>query len=82
MSRAFRPKPPPLAVGEILPAACDAHDLVRAFGKSLNTIYDWHHGGKLRRFELRKPMGSKRWSGRLVQEFLDGATLGALRQAS
>lgn len=82
MSRAFKPKPPPLAVGEILPAACDAHDLARAFGKSLNTIYDWHKSGKLRRFEFRKPMTSKRWSGRLVQTFLDEGAHSSLRQAS
>jgi hypothetical protein len=71
MTRVVNPKPPPLLTGETLPAACDAHDLARAFGKSLNTIYDWHKGGKLRRFEFGKPMGSKRWSGRKLQEFLD-----------
>ncbi len=69
-------------VGETLPAACDAHDLARAFGMSLNTIYDWHKGGKFRRLELRKPMGSKRWSGHLVQEFLSENRLSSLRQAS
>jgi hypothetical protein len=72
MSRVFKPKPPPLQVGETLPAALDAKDLARAFGMSLHAIYDWHKHGKIRRFELRKPMGPKRWSGRLVQEFLDG----------
>jgi len=82
MSRTFRPKPPPLLVGEVLPAACDAHNLVRAFGVSLNTIYDWKKAGKLRRFELGKPMGSKRWSGRLVQEFLDRGGAESLRRAS
>lgn len=82
MTRAFKPLPAPLTVGEILPAACDAHDLVRVFGKSLNTIYDWHHAGKLRRLELPKPMGSKRWSGRLVQEFLDRGGNAAMRIAS
>lgn len=82
MSRPFRPKLPALLVGEILPAALDAKDLARAFGKSLNTIYDWHRDGKLRRFELRKPMTSKRWSGKLVQVFLDEGAHSALRQAS
>lgn len=61
-----------LRVGETLPAACDAHDVARAFGRSLNTVYTWKKAGKLRRFELRKPMGSKQWSGRLLQEFVDG----------
>ncbi len=84
MSRAFKPKPPPMHVGDPLPAALDAHDLERIFGKSLKTIYDWHRDGRLRRFELRKPMTSKRWSGRLVQEFLDGggSALSAIRRAS
>jgi hypothetical protein len=83
MSRVFTPKPAPLPVGAILPAACDAHDLARVFGKSLNTIYDWHRDGRLRRFELRKPMTSRRWSGRLVQEFLDGGTgIAGLRRVS
>jgi hypothetical protein len=82
MSRTFAPKPPPFTVGEVLPAACDAHDLARVFGKSLNTIYDWHKDGRLRRFELRKPMTSKRWSGVLLQQFLDGggAVLPAFRK--
>jgi hypothetical protein len=66
------PRSDQVRVGEILPAACDARDLARAFGKSLQTIYDWHKAGKLRRFELGKPMTSKKWSGKLIQEFLDG----------
>jgi hypothetical protein len=82
VSRTFKPRPPPLLVGELLPAACDAKDLARAFGKSLNTIYDWHAAGKLRRFELRKPMTSKRWSGKLVQTFLDEGGHSAMRWAS
>jgi hypothetical protein len=61
-----------LRVGDELPAACDAHDLARAFGQSVSTIHRWAKGGKLRKFELRQPMGAKRWSGRKVQEFLDG----------
>lgn len=80
MSRAFKPKRPPLMVGDVLPAALDAKDLAHAFGKSLNTIYDWHRDGKLRRFELRKPMTSKRWSGKLVQLFLDEGAHHTLRQ--
>lgn len=72
MSRAFKPRPAPLAVGDILPAACDAHDVARAFGISLNTVYDWKKNGTLRKFELPKPYGSKRWSGRLILLDLDG----------
>lgn len=61
-----------MRVGETLPAVLDAHQVARAFGKSVKTIHGWHKAGKLRRFELRKPMGTKRWSGRLLQEFIDG----------
>lgn len=68
-----------LRVGDPLPAACDAHDLSDAFGVSLNTIYDWKKAGKLRKFELRQPMGAKHWSGRLVSEFLDGRTAAAAK---
>lgn len=60
-------------VGDPLPLALDAHDLAAIFGRSLNTIYDWKKAGKLRRFELRQPMGAKRWSGRLLQQHLDGS---------
>lgn len=63
--------PVALQVGETLDAALDAHQVARAFGKSSKTIHGWHKAGKLRRFELRKPMGTKRWSGRLLQEFLE-----------
>jgi len=63
-----------LRLGDPLPAALDAHDLARVFGKSLNTIYTWKKHGMLRRFELPKPMGSKKWSGRKVQDFLDGGS--------
>jgi hypothetical protein len=72
MTRPLRPKPAPIAVGDPLPAACDAHLVARVFGIALQTVYDWHKAGKLRKFELRQPMGAKRWSGRLLQEFLDG----------
>ena len=84
MSRVFKPKPPPLQVGETLPAAVDAKDLARAFGMSLHAIYDWHKTGKLRRFELRKPMGATRWSGALVLDFLHGGGSAptAIRRAS
>jgi hypothetical protein len=81
MTRVFKPKPPPVTVGEVLPAALDAHDLARVFGKSLKTIYGWRAAGKLRKFELRQPMGSKRWSGRLLQSFLEDSVFTSLRRA-
>lgn len=78
--RAFRPKPEPFKVGDVLPVACDAHVIQRVFNISRVTVHDWHHNGKLRRFELRKPMGAKRWSGRLLQAFLDGEGAPSSRQ--
>lgn len=60
-----------MKVGETLDAALDAHQVARAFGKSVKTIHGWHKAGKLRKFELRQPMGTKRWSGRKLQDFLD-----------
>lgn len=75
--------PPTLTVGEPLPAACDAHDLARAFGVTVNCIYNWNKAGKLRKFALRQPMGSRRWSGRRVIEFLDAeSSWSALRKVS
>jgi hypothetical protein len=60
-----------LLVGEPLPAACDAHDLARAFGVTVNCIYNWKKDGRLRKFDLRQPMGSRRWSGARVTAFLE-----------
>jgi hypothetical protein len=86
MKRRFAPKPAPMTLAELdaLPAALDAKDLARIFGTSLDTIYDYHHGGKLRRFQLAKPIGSRRWSGRLVRDFLngDGSPIAMLRTRS
>ena len=61
-----------LTVGDPLPALCDAHDLARLFGVSIPTIYRWADEGKLRRFEVRRPLGSKKWSGALLDEFRRG----------
>jgi hypothetical protein len=74
MKRQLRPKPAPFTVDtvETLPAACDAHDVGRVFNVSVKTVYGWHQSGRLRRFELAKPMGSRRWSGRLLQAFVNG----------
>jgi hypothetical protein len=72
--RNFKPKPAPLTLAELdaLPAALNVADLARVFGVSLPTIYGYHHSGKLRRFQLAKPIGTRRWSGRLLKEFLNG----------
>jgi hypothetical protein len=67
-------------VGEDLPMTLDAKDLARVFGVALNTIYEWKKAGKLRTFELARPMGAKHWSGRLLKDFLEGGgTLRAMR---
>jgi len=72
--RSFKTKPAPLTLAELdhLPAALDAHDLAKVFGVGLATVYGYHYAGKLRRFQLAKPIGSRRWSGRLLREFLSG----------
>lgn len=73
----------PFQVGDPLPVALDAHDLARVFGRSVKTVHGWHKAGKLRRFDLPKPIGSKRWSGRKLQEFLDGGgTLSVMRKSA
>jgi hypothetical protein len=84
MPRIFRPKPAPFRVGEPLPQACNAHDLTRVFGRSLGTIYDWERDGKLRRFELHRPLGTRKWSGKLLQKYVDGgaAALSLLRKSA
>jgi len=60
-------------VGDQLGALLDAHDLARIFDCSLQTIYTWSKQGALRRFELRRPIGAKRWSGKLVQDYAAGS---------
>jgi predicted site-specific integrase-resolvase len=74
MSRSQKLRPAPLTLAELdtLPVALNVADLARIFGVSLPTIYGYHHSGKLRRFQLAKPIGTRRWSGRLVKEFLNG----------
>jgi hypothetical protein len=71
-------EPREFRLGDPLPAAVDAHMLARIFGKSIPTIHRWAKNGKLRRFELRNPVDEHRWSGRLLQAYLDGggASLG------
>jgi transposase len=73
--RALKPKPAPLTAAEIdqIPAALDNRELARCFGRSVSTIYDWERDGRLRQFALRRPMTSKKWSGRLVADFLRGS---------
>lgn len=73
-ARQFRPKPAPLTLAELdqLSPALTAKDLARIFQVAIGTIYGYHHRGLLRRFQLSKPIGARRWSGRLVRDFLNG----------
>jgi len=75
MKRQFRPKPPAMTVEELarLPAALSVRDLARIFQVSPGAIYGYHYAGRLRRFQLAKPIGARRWSGTLVRDFLQGA---------
>jgi hypothetical protein len=73
MKRQFRPKPAPRTIDDPpLPVALTARDISRIFGISLGSVYTWDRNGLLRRFALSKPMGAHRWSGRLVDRFLNG----------
>ncbi len=67
----------PLALQDLgqLPALCDAKDLARVFGVALNTVYDWRKQGKLRRFEVKRPIGPRRWSGARVREYVETTTV-------
>jgi len=86
MRRQFKPKPTPLTVGELdtLPSALTVKDLARIFQVAVPTIYGYHYDGKLRRFQLSKPIGARRWSGRLVRDFLAGGgnSLEAIRRSA
>jgi hypothetical protein len=86
MKRQFRPRASPLTVSELdlLPPALTAKDLARIFQVAVGTIYGYHYAGKLRRFQLAKPIGARRWSGRLVRDFLngDGNPIEAVRRLS
>jgi hypothetical protein len=74
MKREFKPKPPQMTAGELerLPAALSVRDLARIFNVAIGTIYGYHYSGALRRFELGKPIGARRWSGKLVRDYLEG----------
>lgn len=74
----------PYTVGDPIPGVCDAHDLAWVFGRSIFTIYRWSHEGRLRSLELKRPLGSKRWSGARVKEAIDseGGRFGLLRKSA
>lgn len=64
----------PVHVGEPLEKALGANQMAAAFGISYATFRRKEVRGDFRTFELPRPIGNKRWSGALVQAFLDGKT--------
>jgi hypothetical protein len=60
-----------VAVGEPLAKALSGSQMAAAFGISYTTFWRKEHRGDFRAFELPRPISNKRWSGALVQEFLD-----------
>lgn len=61
----------PHRVGDPLPAAMGPAELMHALGMNSPGFYKWHRLGKLKRFEFKRPIGNKKYSGRLVQAYLD-----------
>lgn len=55
-----------------LPRAMSPGDLMRALNMSQTTFYKYQREGKLKRFQLARAIGEKRYSGRLVEAYLDG----------
>jgi hypothetical protein len=61
----------PYHVGEPLPNAMGAGELMRALNLRPATFYAFQKAGKLKRFEFRRPVGrKKRYSGELVTRYL------------
>ncbi len=61
----------PYHVGEPLPNALGAGELMRALNLRPATFYAFQKAGKLKRFEFRRPVGrKKRYSGELVTRYL------------
>lgn len=61
-------------VGEALPNALGPGDLMRALNiRSRSQFAAFQRDGKFKRFEFARPIGSKKYSGRKVAEYLQGA---------
>lgn len=59
-------------VGEPLPKAMGAKEMMRAFGMSTPTFQRLQAEGEFKPFLLPRPIGRKRYSGEKVQSFLNG----------
>ncbi len=68
------PEPGPAHVGDPLPNALTASDLMRALNLGAATFFRYQKAGKFKRFEFRRAIGHKRYSGVLVQRYLDQST--------
>ncbi len=61
----------PYHVGEPIPNALGSGELMRVLNLTEPTFYAYQKEGKLKRFEFRRPVGTKRYSGKLVKRYLD-----------
>jgi hypothetical protein len=59
-------------VGDRLPKAMGATEMMRAFGLSAGTFFRRQVAGDFKPFLLSRPIGRKRYSGEKVQAFLNG----------
>jgi hypothetical protein len=62
----------PLRVGDALPKAMGARDMMRAFQISEPTFHRLQREGEFKPFLLPRPIGTKKYSGEKVQAFLNG----------
>lgn len=61
-----------MRVDDALPKALDAVELRRALNLSERTFFRYRKAGKFDRFLLPRAIGRKKYSGRLVQQYLEG----------
>ena len=61
----------PYHVGDPIPNALGSGELMRVLNLTEPTFYAYQKAGKLKRFEFRRPVGTKRYSGALVKRYLD-----------
>jgi len=60
-------------INDKIPNVLAPKDLMRVLGYDVkSTFYAHAKQGKFKRFELARPIGLKRYSGRLVEQYLRG----------
>jgi hypothetical protein len=78
MDSAVHPETPKLSgaphgIDDKIPNVLGPRDLMRVLGYDCqSTFYLHQRQGKFKRFELPRPIGVKRYSGRLVEQYLKG----------